>query len=142
MIAKICKIVFAEHYEILLQDIAAALTNRKKAAVKRCSYALDTIVALFAEVTNTSISEANKALYDITFSEKKEDCSTTHLQKNDVERLFCKFYHKQSDLFGTNKDSEAVTAAYEIITMFAELNSLSYDEAARWLSDKRKEVQA
>lgn len=133
--------IFAEHYEILLHDTAGAITNRKRKSVKRCSYVLETVMDLFAEIFNISVKEAHKVLYDIAFPDKEKENAILEMQESNVDHLFCKFYRTQSDLFGTDKDSEAVVAACEIITMFAELRSLSYDEAAKWLYDEKDGVK-
>lgn len=126
--------IYAEHYEILLQDITAAMTNRKRSAVKRCYYVLDTIMELFAEICNISVKEAHKVLLDIAFPDEEKENVILVLHESNVDHLFCKFYRTQSDLLRTDKDStsiKAATAACEIVTMFAELRSLSYDEAAK-----------
>lgn len=133
--------IFAEHYEILLQDIAAAMVNRKRSAVKRCSYVLETVMDLFSEIFNISVKEAHKVLLDIAFPDEDKENAIFELHENNVDVLFCKFYHTQSDLFGTDKDSEATVSACEIITMFAELHSLSYDKAAKWLNDEKDGVK-
>lgn len=132
--------IFAEHYEILLQDTTAAMTNRKRSAVKRCSYVLDTIMELFAEICNISVKEAHKVLFDIAFPDKEKGNVIFELHENDTNHLFCKFYHAQRDLLTTEKDSistRAAAAACEIVTIFAELHSLSYDKAAKKLNDEK-----
>lgn len=137
--------IFAEHYEILLHDIAGAITNRKRKAVKRCSYVLETIMDLFSEIFNVSRKEAHKVLYDIAFPDKEKGKTIYVLHENDTDHLFCKFYRTQSDLLGTEKDSistKAAAAACEIVTMFAELRSLSYDKAAKWLNYEREGAEA
>lgn len=130
--------IFAEHYEILLQDIAAAMVNRKRSAMKRCSYVLETVIDLFTEIFNISVKEAHKVLCDIAFPDKEKGKTVFVLYANNTDHLFCKFYRAQSDLLDTEKDSistNAAAAACEIVTMFAELRSLSYDKAAKWLND-------
>lgn len=132
--------IFAEHYEILLHDTAGARTNRKRKAMERCSYVLETIMDLFSEIFNISFREAHKVLYNIAFPDKEKGSVIHVLPEDNTDNVFRKFYRAQSELLTTEKDStstKAAAAACEIVTIFAELHSLSYDRAATLLNSKR-----
>lgn len=137
--------IFAEHYEILLQDITAAMTNRKRSAVKRCSYVLDTIMELFAGICNISVKEANKVLLDIAFPDEEKENAIFELHESNVDHLFCKSYRAQSSMLGSDNGTasiKAAAAACEIVTIFAELRSLSYDKAENWLYGEKEDAKA
>lgn len=129
--------IFAEHYEILLHDTAGAITNRKRKSVKRCSYVFETVMDLFAEIFNISVKEAHKVLYDIAFPDREKGDAIHILPEDNTDNVFRKFYQAQSDLLTSEKSStstKAAAAACEIVTIFAELHSLSYDKAANQLN--------
>lgn len=117
--------IFAEHCDILLQDIRFADVNGKREVIERLSETMASIVKLYAAIYEISFKEADKILFETAypnvnfFSDKFSKAMTEPLKKLETA---------EED---SAEQQTAKNITCEITTIYAEIFSLSYDEAAK-----------
>lgn len=118
--------IFAEHCDILLQDIREAVANRKSNVIIRLTKVMKAIIALYSRICNVSFKEADKILFNVAYIDTESSVPAEFISSINFSRLI-----RESNACGSSSQQIADDIDCEITTIFAEVFGLSYDDARK-----------
>lgn len=128
--------IFSEHCDILLQDIRSASVNGKREAIKRLIETMASVINLYAAIYEMPFKEADRFLFETAYPGAKMLFEAFLPSSSSVHNEFTKAMTEPLKKLETAKEDSteqqtAANIACEITTIYAEIFSMSYDEAAK-----------